>query len=189
MNVMEIIYPEETRLLPWWLSRYPPRPSFPQTDASAVPSSAPRRPSALSSPLHGQFSHRAAPAKRGCLAEGRTAHPPAGPRRLRGRPGRRRRLRSWDVAGASDLPQRSVPGARSARNSPPSGTRPTPGNPLIDEAAHGCLVTVSVPAYRGRRRHAYPTTKFSTGVTSPVYQQAPGTQFLVDGTSIGCTTI
>lgn len=58
--------------------------------------------------------------------------------------------------------------------------------PLIDEAAHGSLVTVSPRgASEGVDVYAYPHNETSTGVTSPVYRvEAPDALTLVDGTSI-----
>ena len=95
----------------------------------------------------------------------------------------------WDVACACLISSRAAFGswgAFGAKFASEAAHAPHLATPLIDEAAHGSLVTVSPRgASEGVDVYAYPHNETSTGVTSPVYRvEAPGALTLVDGTSI-----
>ena len=95
----------------------------------------------------------------------------------------------WDVACASLISSRAAFGswgAFGAKFASEAARAPHLGTPLIDEAAHGSLVTVSPRgASEGVDVYAYPHNETSTGVASPVYRvEAPNALTLVDGTSI-----
>lgn len=95
----------------------------------------------------------------------------------------------WDVACACLISSRAAFGswgAFGAKFASEAAHAPHLAHPLIDEAAHGSLVTVSPRgASEGVDVYAYPHNETSTGVTSPVYRvEAPDALTLVDGTSI-----
>ena len=95
----------------------------------------------------------------------------------------------WDVACACLISSRATFGswgAFGAKFASEAAHAPHLTAPLIDEAAHGSLVTVSPRrASEGVDVYAYPHNETSTGVTSPVYRvEAPDALTLVDGTSI-----
>ena len=95
----------------------------------------------------------------------------------------------WDVACACLISSRAAFGswgAFGAKFASEATHAPHLTPPLIDEAAHGSLVTVSPRrASEGVDVYAYPHNETSTGVTSPVYRvEAPDALTLVDGTSI-----
>ena len=95
----------------------------------------------------------------------------------------------WDVACACLVSSRAAFGswgAFGAKFASEAVRAPHLGTPLIDEAAHGSLVTVSPRgASEGIDVYAYPHNETSTGVASPVYRvEAPDALTLVDGTSI-----
>lgn len=99
----------------------------------------------------------------------------------------------WDVACASLISSRAAFGswgAFGAKFASEAVRAPHLGTPLIDEAAHGSLVTVSPRgASEGIDVYAYPHNETSTGVASPVYRvEAPNALTLVDGTSIAGAT-
>ena len=99
----------------------------------------------------------------------------------------------WDVACASLISSRAAFGswgAFGAKFASEAARAPHLGTPLIDEAAHGSLVTVSPRgASEGIDVYAYPHNETSTGVASPVYRvEAPNALTLVDGTSIAGAT-
>ena len=99
----------------------------------------------------------------------------------------------WDVACACLISSRAAFGswgAFGAKFASEAVRAPHLGTPLIDEAAHGSLVTVSPRgASEGIDVYAYPHNETSTGVASPVYRvEAPNALTLVDGTSIAGAT-
>lgn len=99
----------------------------------------------------------------------------------------------WDVACASLISSRAAFGswgAFGAKFASEAARAPHLGTPLIDEAAHGSLATVSPRgASEGIDVYAYPHNETSTGVASPVYRvEAPNALTLVDGTSIAGAT-
>lgn len=99
----------------------------------------------------------------------------------------------WDVACASLISSRAAFGswgAFGAKFASEAARAPHLGTPLIDEAAHGSLATVSPRgASEGIDVYAYPHNETSTGVASPVYRvEAPDALTLVDGTSIAGAT-
>lgn len=99
----------------------------------------------------------------------------------------------WDVACASLISSRAAFGswgAFGAKFASEAARAPHLGTPLIDEAAHGSLVTISPRgASEGVDVYAYPHNETSTGVTSPIYRvEAPDALTLVDGTSIAGAT-
>ena len=95
----------------------------------------------------------------------------------------------WDVACACLISSRAAFGswgAFGAKFASEATHTPHLTTHLIDEAAHGSLVTVSPRGVsEGVDVYAYPHNETSTGVTSPVYRvAAPNALTLVDGTSI-----
>lgn len=99
----------------------------------------------------------------------------------------------WDVACACLISSRAAFGswgAFGAKFASEAVRAPHLGTPLIDEAAHGSLATVSPRgASEGIDVYAYPHNETSTGVASPVYRvEAPNALTLVDGTSIAGAT-
>ena len=95
----------------------------------------------------------------------------------------------WDMACACLISSRAAFGswgAFGAKFASEAAHAPHLATPLIDEAAHGSLVTVSPrEKSEGVDVYAYPHNETSTGVTSPVYRvEAPDALTLVDGTSI-----
>ena len=99
----------------------------------------------------------------------------------------------WDVACACLISSRAAFGswgAFGAKFASEAAHAPHLTAPLIDEAAHGSLVTVSPRGTsEGVDVYAYPHNETSTGVTSPVYRvEAPDALTLVDGTSIAGAT-
>ena len=99
----------------------------------------------------------------------------------------------WDVACACLISSRAASGswgAFGAKFASEAVRAPHLGTPLIDEAAHGSLITVSPRgASEGIDVYAYPHNETSTGVASPVYRvEAPNALTLVDGTSIAGAT-
>ena len=149
---------------------------------------------ALSSPLLMGTSHRAAPVR------GVVASLKEGLRTLLSVPedyqvvlGNGGASAFWDVACACLISSRAAFGswgAFGAKFASEAVRAPHLGTPLIDEAAHGSLVTVSPRgASEGIDVYAYPHNETSTGVASPVYRvEAPNALTLVDGTSIAGAT-
>ena len=95
----------------------------------------------------------------------------------------------WDVACACLISSRAAFGswgAFGAKFASEAAHAPHLATPLIDEATHGSLATVSPRGTsEGIDVYAYPHNETSTGVTSPIYRvEAPGALTLVDGTSI-----